>query len=111
MYGIFQVFTMPTLMINDPKMIREVSVKQFSRFTTRLRSRANFLLGPLSENFMTIIEGNAWKRQRSTIKPFFSGKISLNISSQMETSQWGRIIFIIFHKWFLAANVVILETG
>ena len=72
-FGIYQMGFMPTIVISDPKIVKDVNIKQFSRFTTRGRTKFNFSFGPLSEHFMTTLEGHAWHRQRTTITPFFSG--------------------------------------
>lgn len=48
MYGIFSMIFTPALIINDPGIVREVSVKKFSIFTTRGRSRINTAFGKLA---------------------------------------------------------------
>ena len=48
MYGIFSMVFTPVLIINDPVIVREVSVKKFSIFTTRGRNRLNNAFGKLA---------------------------------------------------------------
>jgi len=72
-YGLFFLWTQPALYVEDTEIIKEICVKQFNRFSTRGRSRTNTAFGKMSKDFMTVIEGHAWKRQRTTITPFFSG--------------------------------------
>ena len=73
MYGLYGFWTRPLLVISEPEMVKEITVKQFSRFPTRGRSRINTIFGKLTGDFLSVIEGHSWKRQRSTITPFFSG--------------------------------------
>merc|ERR1712227_639088 len=73
MYGIYSMIFTPSLVINNPMIARELSVKKFSTFTTRGRSKINTAFGKLATKFMTVLEGKPWKRQRSSITPFFSG--------------------------------------
>ena len=53
-------------------------MKQFSRFTTRGRDASQKVFGKMSDDFMTVLEGKRWKRLRSSIVPFFSGKKSID---------------------------------
>ena len=51
----------------------EITVKQFSRFPTRGREGFKKVFGKMWNDMISRTEGRIWKRQRSTIQPFFSG--------------------------------------
>ena len=53
--------------------LAEITVKQFSRFPTRGREAFKKVFGKMWNDMMSRTEGRIWKRQRSTIQPFFSG--------------------------------------
>ena len=46
-YGLY-VMGKPTLVVNDPEVAREVSIKKFSIFTTRGRNKFNTAMGKLA---------------------------------------------------------------
>ena len=71
--GIYFFFTQPCLIVKDPAVWKEVAIKGFHNFTTRGRSEANFAFGKMAPDFVTLAEGQKWKRIRNTIVPFFSG--------------------------------------
>ena len=48
MYGIYNMLNQPVLVVNDPIIAREVSIKKFSIFTTRGRQRLNTAMGKLA---------------------------------------------------------------
>ena len=79
MFGVYFMFTKPTLIVNDPDIVKEICVKQFSRFTTRGRDASQKVIGKVANDLMTIVEGKRWKRIRSTITPFFAGKFFITI--------------------------------
>lgn len=62
----------PSLVIFDPEVIKEVTVKNFHLFTDRNRASGHKIF----DNFLTGLSGPAWKRMRTIISPTFSsGKI------------------------------------
>ena len=46
-YGIY-FMSKPALVVNDPEVAREVSIKKFSIFTTRGRNKVNGAMGKLA---------------------------------------------------------------
>jgi len=72
-FGLYFLWIKPTLIVSDPEIVKEICVKQFSRFTTRGRDASQKIFGKMSNDFMTVLEGKRWKRLRSSIVPFFSG--------------------------------------
>ena len=63
----------PTIIVADPEIIREISVKQFSNFTDRTQSIANTEFWTLALNNAV---GEHWRFLRNTISPSFSsGKL------------------------------------
>ena len=61
-------------MVLDPDMMKDVMVKDFSNFTDRRNA------GPsgnnITDNFLTTLDGQEWKRMRSVMTPTFtSGKM------------------------------------
>jgi len=79
-FGIYFLWLKPVLIVSDPEMVKEICVKQFSRFQTTGRFNSNSIFGKMSKDFMTTQEGKKWKRQRSTITPFFSASRLTNIT-------------------------------
>ena len=65
-YGYYGMTWGPVLVVNDPMLIKEVNVKKFSKFTTRGRWKFERAFGPMTEKFITIREGSAWKRSENS---------------------------------------------
>jgi len=71
-FGIYMMFQ-PILFITDREALKEVNIKQFSKFPNRSsRSSLDTVIGKISEDFMTTIHGNQWKRIRSSTTPLMS---------------------------------------
>jgi len=62
----------PAIFINDVDMLKEINVRQFSKFSSRKSPFVNTVVGPLSKDFMTNLDGHKWKRVRQTTMPTFS---------------------------------------
>jgi len=82
----------PAIFINDADMLKEINVRQFSKFSSRKSPFVNTVVGPLSKDwdqrkssaltrvpvdpwlkdFMTNLDGHKWKRVRQTTMPTFS---------------------------------------
>jgi cytochrome P450 len=71
-YGHFEA-TRPVLSLADTSLLRDILVKDFQFFT----GRRSFAVGdPVSDNMVSNLQGEDWKRVRSIITPTFTtGKI------------------------------------
>ena len=80
-FGVY-VGNSPSLMVSDPKMIREICIKEFSTFT----NRSELIRPPDSwRDSLISATGDHWKFLRRVINPAFSkGKIK-NMSPILET--------------------------
>ena len=67
-YGMYQG-TNPMLVVSDPKIIRDVLVKEFNVFPNRMNMRTSHRM---TELFLPQVNGEEWKRQRSIMSPTFS---------------------------------------
>ena len=55
----------PMLVAHDAEILKEVNIKQFSKFPRREPNQgANTALGKIAVDFMTGTEGPQWRRQR-----------------------------------------------
>jgi len=69
----FYVGQNPHMYLNDVSVMKEVNIKQFSKFTQRKPdSGISTVLGEFSKDFMTIINGHQWKRVRQSTVPLMS---------------------------------------
>lgn len=75
----------PVLIVGEPDILRNILVKDFPVFTGRRR----FDLGlPLTDNMVSNMQGEDWKRVRTVITPAFStGKIKKMISIFRESAK------------------------
>merc|ERR1711892_218067 len=63
----------PVLFVADIELVRQINIKQFSKFQIRKqKSGMDTLLGQMSADFMTIIEGEKWRRIRNSATPLMS---------------------------------------
>lgn len=70
-FGIY-LGNLPTLVVCDTEMIKQIMVKDFNKFT----DRSALKVSTLNENALSLAEGNHWKLLRSTLSPVFtSGKL------------------------------------
>lgn len=71
--GVYSM-TSPTLLVRDPKIIREVLIKEFSSFNHR-GAHANEDVDPMAGNIL-LQNGDKWKSARTNFSPgFTSGKL------------------------------------
>merc|ERR1739838_258581 len=72
MFG-FYTLRKPVLYLNDIKILKEVNIKQFSKFNRREPdSQMNSVLGKVTKDFMTSIDGSQWKRVRQSTVPLMT---------------------------------------
>ena len=72
MFG-FYLGRSPQLYLSDIEVMKEVLVKQFSKFNRReAPSGANSMLGELTKDFMTTLDGSQWRRVRHSTMPLMS---------------------------------------
>ncbi|EDO46449.1 predicted protein, partial [Nematostella vectensis] len=67
-YGLY-LFGSPTIVINDPDILKEVLVKEFHSFHDR---PAFFPMPEPFDSMMFFAEGETWHRVRTTVSPIFS---------------------------------------
>ncbi|CAG2177716.1 unnamed protein product, partial [Oppiella nova] len=66
-YGTFEG-TKPILSVAEPELIKQILVKDFQNFT----DRQNAAFHPILSKHLVVVNGDDWKRLRSTITPTFS---------------------------------------
>ena len=55
------------------EVLKEVNIKQFSKFNRREPdSKMNTVLGEVTKDFMTTIDGSQWKRVRQSTVPLMT---------------------------------------
>lgn len=75
-FGFFMPFNKPALMVQDPELIKKITVKDFNSFSDRhIHSHKG---DPLGFYNMFTAKGSFWKQIRSKLSPFFtSGKLKM----------------------------------
>lgn len=74
-FGMF-LFHKPSLMINDPELIKKILVKDFASFANRYSG--SDVHDPLGNNNLFSIKMPLWKNMRGKLSPFFSsGKLKM----------------------------------
>ncbi|KAM7448476.1 Thromboxane-A synthase [Porites harrisoni] len=58
----------PTIVITDPEMIKQITIKEFPKFQNRWFPEVN----PPMSSFLFIAKDDQWKRIRTTLSPTFS---------------------------------------
>lgn len=82
--GIYSLMT-PTLLLRDPKIIREILIKEFSSFYHR-GSNANEDVDPMAD--ILLQNGDKWKNARTKLSPAFtSGKLKGMFESIVECNE------------------------
>ncbi|XP_076657333.1 uncharacterized protein LOC143361644 [Halictus rubicundus] len=64
-------FTVPTALIRDPELIKELGIKQFDHFTDH-RTFPDEKVEPLFGKNVFSLKGDRWKKMRNTLSPFFT---------------------------------------
>ncbi|KAL1509581.1 hypothetical protein ABEB36_004293 [Hypothenemus hampei] len=68
--GIYQ-FNFPTLLLKDPELIKQITIKDFDHFTDH-RGFVNPEADPLWPNNLVALTGQKWKEMRSTLSGSFT---------------------------------------
>ena len=72
-YGMYMLLT-PQLVVGDPEMLKDILVRDWHVFADRTKGRKSG--DEVTDNFLTALSGNEWKRMRSVTSPTFtSGKM------------------------------------
>lgn len=72
-YGVYRGF-LPQLIVADADIIKDILVRDWHAFADRTGGTKDG--NPITDNFLTALSGNEWKRMRSVISPTFtSGKM------------------------------------
>lgn len=69
-WGVYSLTT-PSITIHDPDILKQILIKEFPTFSVRQKTFTK-LFGKELNNGLTAIEGNQWKRIRSSMTPTFS---------------------------------------
>ncbi|XP_049854948.1 cytochrome P450 9e2-like isoform X1 [Schistocerca gregaria] len=69
--GVFY-FREPVFMINDPEIIRAVTVKDFDHFTDHLPFGVTDRANPLFKRMLFCLTGKEWQTMRSTLSPAYT---------------------------------------
>ncbi|GIY47675.1 cytochrome P450 3A11 [Caerostris extrusa] len=84
LYGHFEG-NRPLLSVADPKLLREIFVKEFGSFPNRRHIK---LGNAIADSMLPALEGDDWKRVRSIVSPTFTtGKIRRMMSIVKDCSQ------------------------
>ena len=103
-FGFF-LFHKPGLMINDPELIKKITVKDFNQFAERYTS--SDVHDPLGYYNLFSAKGGLWKILRGKLSPFFtSGKLKL-MHNLLDKNSEDMVNFI--HKKLDKENKVELE--
>ncbi|KAL1509791.1 hypothetical protein ABEB36_004473 [Hypothenemus hampei] len=70
-YGGFYQFNVPTLMLKDPELIKQLTIKDFDHFTDH-RPFVNPEVDPLWSNNLFSLTGQKWKEMRATLSGSFT---------------------------------------
>ena len=69
----FYVLGNPMLFVSDLALMREINIKQFSKFPLRQRQDGSVtVLGEFTRDFMSTIGGHQWRRIRQSTVPLMS---------------------------------------
>ncbi|GFT54952.1 cytochrome P450 3A21 [Nephila pilipes] len=86
LYGHFEGNN-PVLSVADPKLLREILVKEFSSISSRRFFNAG-TGNPVSDSMLPALSGDAWRRVRNIITPTFTtGKIKRMMSIVKDCSK------------------------
>jgi len=120
-FGVY-IFREPFLVVADPDMVKEILVKEFSKFHDRKKLIENLEFWKPYDRMLTIVAGQKWKDIRSTLSPTFSASKMKQMMSFMNEaldtlmtkvdriSETGEIVD--FHRWLQSLTMeVILSTA
>lgn len=71
-FGIFD-FTRPVLIIRDPDIIKQITIKDFEHFLDHRPFIAQIQNEPLFGKSLIMLNGQRWRDMRSTLSPAFTG--------------------------------------
>nr|WDY85985.1 cytochrome P450 9Z213 [Pagiophloeus tsushimanus] len=77
-YSGFYQFTTPTLLIRDPELIKEITVKEFDHFTDH-RSFVDPEADPLWGRNLLSLKGQRWREMRATLSGSFTSSKMKNM--------------------------------
>lgn len=86
-YGVFDKGE-PAFYLNDPTLIRQITVRNFKNFMNRKKLPAAFEDGGLLGQSLSAMDGKKWKDMRNTLAPAFTGsKIKLMFQLVTDVAQ------------------------
>ncbi|ENN74073.1 hypothetical protein YQE_09335, partial [Dendroctonus ponderosae] len=101
-YSGFYQFSVPTLMLKDPELIKQITVKDFDHFTDH-RAAIDPELEPLFARNLFTLKGPKWRQMRSTLSGSFTSSKMKNMFSLMNEAAEH------FTKFFLNQNKETIE--
>nr|AGF69215.1 cytochrome P450 CYP9Z20v3 [Dendroctonus valens] len=82
-YSGFYQFSVPTLMLKDPELIKQITVKDFDHFTDH-RAAIDPELDPLFARNLFTLKGLRWRQMGSTLSGSFTSSKMKNMFSLMD---------------------------
>lgn len=71
-FGIFQ-FRVPLLVVRDPEVIKQITVKDFDHFTNHQEFIFTEDVAPLLAKSLVMMTDQKWRDMRATLSPAFTG--------------------------------------
>ena len=85
-FGLY-VLGAPMLFVSDLTLMREINIKQFSKFPLRQKQDGSVtVLGEFARDFMSVIGGHQWRRIRQSTVPLMSATKITEIIPQIVKS-------------------------
>uniref|UniRef100_A0AAR5P3G8 Cytochrome P450 n=1 Tax=Dendroctonus ponderosae TaxID=77166 RepID=A0AAR5P3G8_DENPD len=92
-YSGFYQFSVPTLMLKDPELIKQITVKDFDHFTDH-RAAIDPELEPLFARNLFTLKGPKWRQMRSTLSGSFTSSKMKNIDEKPLNLKIGDVVWI-----------------
>nr|UZE89903.1 cytochrome P450 CYP9GK5 [Chrysoperla zastrowi sillemi]UZE89906.1 cytochrome P450 CYP9GK5 [Chrysoperla zastrowi sillemi] len=71
--GMFSFGTAPALLIRDPELLKQITIKDFNYFTDHTKSFFKDGFDTLIDRNLFTLSGNEWRDMRATLSPAFTG--------------------------------------
>lgn len=99
--GIYQTI-IPTLILRDPELIKQITVKDFDHFTDHIHVPTNDIEPIFSQNLL-FLKGERWRKLRGILSPAFTGNKMRLMFELMDTSAKQYV------EYFLKQNKNVVE--
>lgn len=94
--GVYQT-TIPTLMLRDPELIKQITVKDFDHFVDH-RSFVPESIDPVWTKNLFALKGDIWREMRSTLSPTFTSSKMRSMFVLMEKAAQQYVDFYLNKK-------------